>query len=227
MSIYDVDYDDYSRQVLPPDKRKKPNRDFINALLYPLQYIHNLTMTDYRVGSTAIPWLDSTTYSEGDRVVYKGSAYESKVNANINNLPTDSTWWNKVQENFIGVFERVKYNGNKLTFEWAINKFFKEYGAIFRQPPNVSDIYLVAHEKPPLVFISGATEAFSSNVYLDRSTEFVVNDYTFGSYFNCSIMVPQAIYDQLDTDPNNRENIIRLFADQYIVAGVLYNVVTY
>lgn len=227
MSIYDVDYTDVGRQLTPPDKRMRRFLSFLVALLSPIQYLRDLWLGDYRIGSTALPWLDSTTYSVGDRVVYRGSAYESLQPGNLNNLPTDQTKWKLVQENFIGVFERVLYNGNKLTFEWAINKFFKEFGTTFRQPPNTSDIYLVSHVKPPLVFVSGEDEAFSSKVYIDRSTEFVVNTYTFTGYFNMSIMVPLAVFNALDTDPGNRESIVRRFADKYIIAGVIYNVVTY
>jgi hypothetical protein len=193
----------------------------------PLQYLRDLWLGDYRTGSTALPWFGTTTYSVGDRVIYKGSAYESLTNGNLNNLPTDSTNWVLVQDNFIGVFERMVYNGDKLVFEWAINKFFGEYGATFRQPPNVSDIYLDTHVKPPTVFLIGFTEPFSSKVYLDRSSEFVINDYSFTAYYNMSIMVPLVIFNQLDTDVSNREKIIRRFADQYIIAGVSYNVVTY
>lgn len=199
-------------------------RAWFKALLSPLQYLANLWLGDYRTGSSGVPWLVGDPYNTGDRVTYKGSAYESLIDANLGNLPTDQTKWKLVQENFIGVFERVLYNGNVLPFTFAINKYF---GTQFRQPNNVSDIYIEVHPKPSAVFTVGGEENISSRVFTGTSSEFVINAYNFGDYFNMTIWVPQAVYDALDVDANNREQIIRNFADRYIIAGIEYNVDTY
>lgn len=223
MSIYDVNYNQTGPQMLPPDKRFTRMVAWIKALLVPAQWVRDLWMGSYRTGSTALPWVGSTTYNKYDRVLYKQKVYESLIGSNTDN-PTVQTSWMVVQQNFIGVFERVLYNGNKLIFEYAINKFF---GTVFRQPPNTSDIYVSVNTKSFSVFVVGGTEGNSSVVFNNISSEYVINAYDFNSFVNMTIMVPVAVFNALDPTPANCEKIIRNYANQYIIAGIIYNVVTY
>lgn len=224
MSIYDIDYAQAGQQLLPPDKRFYEMSAWVKALLEPMQWLADLWLGSYKNGSTAPPYLNTTTYGKGDRVIYKYSVYESVINGNLGNNPLNIAYWTKVQANFIGVDERLQYNGNVLVLTYALNKYF---GTVFRQPNNVSDIYLTANAKPTKVFEVGYTEAQSSRVYANTSSEFVINLYTFEAYTNLSINVPLAFFNALDSDPNNREKIIRNFADLYIAAGITYKVITY
>jgi hypothetical protein len=224
MSIYDIDFTDLAKKVSPPDKRKPIIVAWFTAILKPLQYLGDLWLGDYRTGSSGMPWVVGDPYALGDRVTYKGSAYESLIDANLGNLPTDTTKWVLVQQNFIGTHERVLYNGNVLPFTFAINKYF---GTQYRQPNNVSDIFIQVYPKPAAVFTVGGDENISSRVYSNTSSEYVINAYNFSDYFNMTIWVPVAVYNALDADPNNREQIIRNFSDRYIIAGIIYNVLTY
>src|ERR1700742_3388077 len=104
--IYDIDYGEMGVQLLPPDKRQPAMKAWVNVLLKPIQWLRDLWLGDYRTGSSGTLWLNSTTYAKGERVVFKGSAYESLADGNLNNLPTDITKWFIVQQNFIGVEER-------------------------------------------------------------------------------------------------------------------------
>lgn len=224
MGLYDVNYTNVGQQLLPPDKRGTAMSRWVGAVLRPLQWLVDIKLNMWRNGSTAPPYLNSTTYAKGDLVIYRYSVYESNVNGNLGNDPLNTTYWTKVQDNFIGTLERLKYNGNVLVLTYALNKYF---GTVFRQPNNVSDIYISLNPKPISVFRSGDTEAQSSVVYLNTSSEFVVNAYSFLSYTNMIINVPLAVYNALDVDPANRERIIRNFADKYVVGGVTYNIATY
>lgn len=224
MSIFQVNYTNVGQQVLPPDKRGSNMMAWVAALLSPIQYLHNLRMGSYKFGDHSAPYLISTTYSKGTFVLYKYAIYESLVNGNIGNDPLNTTYWAKVLDNFIGVDERVLYNGNVLILTYALNKYF---GTVFRQPNNVSDIFITVNSKPVPPFVVGDSENNSSKVYANTSSEFVINAYTFADYTNMTIWVPQAVYDALDTDPANREKIIRNFSDKYIIAGITYLVDTY
>lgn len=224
MSIYDINYTGVGNQLLPPDKRGVPMRSWLATLLRPLQYLRDLWLGDYRTGSTTAPFLISTTYAKGDRVLFKASVYESLVAGNIGNEPPNDLYWVRVQENFIGVYERVQYNGTVLMLTYALNKYF---GTTFRQPNNVSDIYIEAVPKPADVFVVGWTEDESSVVYANSSTEVIIDSYSFSDYSNMIIWVPLAVYNALDTVAANREKIVRNFADKYVVAGITYKVQTY
>lgn len=224
MSIYNIDFKKLTSRLLPPDKRGAFMRNWVYALAVPLQWLRDLVLGDYKSGATYAPYSDANTYSKYERVIYRYSVYESLVNNNLANDPLNVSYWQLVQENFVGVDERIKYNGNALELTNALNKYF---GTVFRQPPNTSDIFLTAHFRPQSVFVVGGSASNSSVVYRNRSSEFVINSYTFAGFVNLTINVPVAVFEALDDDPTNREPIIRNFADRYIVAGIIYEVTTY
>lgn len=224
MGLYDVNYANVGQQLLPPDKRGNLMTRWVAAMLRPLQWLVDIKLNSYRNGSASPPYLNSTTYAKGDLIIYRYSVYESNANGNLGNDPLNPAYWTKVQDNFIGILERIKYNGHTLILTYALNKYF---GTTFRQPELVSDIFIQTNTKPAAAFVIGDTEAQSSKVYLNTSSEFVINSYSFSTFFNMTIYVPVAVFNALDTDPFNRERIIRNFADQYVVGGVTYEVVTY
>jgi hypothetical protein len=73
----------------------------------------------------------------------------------------------------------------------------------------------------------GGDESNSSLVYLDSSSEFIVNSYTFVSFNNFAIKIPVAVYTGLSTDALAREKIVRGFVDQILPAGITYTIQTY
>lgn len=229
MSIFDWTLSLFGKKMLPPDKRLPRTVALVNVFMLPLQWLRDLWFGDYRQGaadgpSGALPWLISTTYTQGQRVTYKQKMYESLANANLGNLPTDQNNWVVRLQNFIGTDERLCYNGSTLTLTYALNKYF---GTVFRQPPGTSDIYLTTQTNIADSFIVGASEAESSAVYATTSSEYIINDFSTGTFYNLTIHVPSAVFAALDPSPANAEAIIRSFANTYIVGGVIYNVVTY
>lgn len=221
-SIYDINMAALGEQLLPPDKRGARMVAWIKALLSPLQYIHDLLFLSYKAGSTALQYAGGT-YGKGDRVVYFQSVYESLIAANTA-LPTTPGSWVKVQDNFIGVDERVKYNGQKIVLEYAINKWF---GTQFRQPTGQSDIYIVTNQIPRNSFIVGGTEVKSSKVFSLTSSDYIYNTLNSGSYRNMNINIPLAVFNALAATDAMRETIVRAFVNKYITAGITYNVATY
>jgi hypothetical protein len=149
-------------------------------------------------------------------------------------LPTNTNFWFKIQDNFVGIEPRCKYNAQHLLFEWALNEWF---GTTFVNTPGASDIYIDAAAADLGAFYVGFTETESSFVVYDDSeaTAFIqaLNLTTAGVSF--TINVPIAVANALTTEtantvPNisaNRENIIRQIADLYNYAGITYNCVTY
>lgn len=223
MSIYDIDYSKQRVQLLPPDKRYTKTVAWTGILLAPLNYLRNLNFGSYRTGSDAPQWVNTSPYNKYDQVKYNKIVYESLIDGNTA-LPTTVGSWKVVQQNFIGLSERIYYNGQKLVLEWAMNKWF---GTVFRQPPNVSDIYISNNSVPIAVFRCGGVEDISSVVYSNSSSEVVINSYSFSVAFNFTIYVPQAVYDALDPTLVNNEKIFRAFVDRYVPAGVTYTIQPY
>lgn len=223
MSIYDVDYTEIGPQLMPPDKRGNLLTRLLAAFLVPIQWLRDLWFGSYRVAPTAQAWLNTTTYAKYDQVVYNIYVYMSLVDNNTA-VPTDPNSWLVIQTNFIGMSERILYDCQLLVLTYALNKRFK---TVFRQPNNVSDIYIGTFMKPISVFVVGGVEANSSKVYSNTSSEYVINAYSFTAYVNMTIYVPVAVYDALDTIDANRQIIIRSFANLYMAAGIIYTITPY
>lgn len=221
-TIYDIDFSKFAPQMLPPDKRFTRSVAWVKILLSPLQYLRDLWFGSYRTGSTA-PAYAAGTYAKYAQVRYNKIVYESLKSGNTD-LPTVTASWKVVQQNFIGLSERILYTGQKLTLEYAMNTWF---GTTFRQPTNVSDIYITNNTLAIPVFRVAGDEDSSSVVFNETSSEFVINDYNFAVQFNFTINCPVAVYNALDTVAANREKIFRAFVDQYVPAGLTYNIVTY
>lgn len=222
MSIYDVNHNKQITELLPPDKRYIVQIKWLQALFAPLVWLHDLLFTSYRSGSAAENYAPGV-YNKNDQVVYRQAVYMSLIDNNISS-PLDTLSWIKIQNNFLGAKDRVKYNGQVLVLEYALNQWFQTQ---FRQPPNQSDIYLTIHRRNTPVFIVGSNVNNSSKVGKSRSTEFVTNVYDFLPYNNMTINIPLAIWTSLDTIEANRDRFVRSFADKYIVAGIIYNISTY
>lgn len=209
--------------MLPPDKRFTRSVAWVRILLSPLQYLRDLYFGSFRTGSTAPQWVNTSPYAKYAQVKYNKIIYES-LKANNSDVPTTVASWRVVQFNFIGMSERILYTGNKLILEYAMNKWF---GTVFRQPPNVSDIYIGTNSVPIPVFRSTSVETGSSVVFTDGSVEYIINQFNFTVQYNFTINCPVAVYNALDPTLVNNENIFRAFVDRYVPAGITYNIQTY
>ena len=221
-NLYDIDYDVKAVELLPPDKRNNRMIAFVRSLLSPVQLLRDILIDSYGNGSTASDWV-AGTYARGVLVRYNKSIYESLEDGNTA-TPADVTKWVMIQDNFIGVNERVLFNGQKIILEYALNKWFFTN---FRQPPLVSDIYISGAFSLINPFVVGGVEAESSSVYTLGSREYVIDGYSVTTQYNFTIFIPSAVYTALAADAATREKIVRAFADKYVPVGIFYEIQTY
>lgn len=224
MSIYSIDFAKRVVQLLPPDKRMGKHVAWMKTLMKPLQWFRDLWFGEYLTGTTAAPWNSGVTYAKYARVRYSKSVYESLVADNLNNIPNDAAYWMQVQENFIGLQERIQYNSQKLVLEFALNKWFD---TTFRQPPAQPDIYITRNEIGIPVFRAGGVEGISSVSFANGSSEYVINQYDFSAQPNFTIHIPVAVFNALDPAGQNNESIVRDFVNRYVAAGLIYTIQTY
>ena len=222
-TIYDIDFKKLAVQILPPDKRFTNNIAFARLILTPIQYLKDLWFGTWQVGDISPQWTNSVPYTKYARVQYRKTVYESLINNN-SDLPTVVTSWAVVQPNFIGMSERILYNGQLLVLTYALNKWF---GTTFRQPNAVSDIYILNNATPITPFRSATVEALSSVVYQTYSLDYIYNNPQFAAPINFTIFCPVAVYNALDTTLLNNDKIFRNFANRYVPAGITYIIQTY
>lgn len=221
-NLYDIDYDVKAVELLPPDKRNNRMIAFVRSLLSPVQLLRDILIDSYGNGSTASDWV-AGTYARGVLVRYNKSIYESSEDGNTAN-PADVTKWVLVQDNFIGVLDRARFNGQKIILEYALNTWFF---TTFRQPPLVSDIYISNATALINPFVVGGVESDSSSVYSYGSTEYIIDGYSVTTQVNFTIYIPVAVYTALASDAPSREKIVRSFADKYVATGIFYDIQTY
>jgi len=224
MSIYQIDTSYVSEQLTPPKLRNVKLLAWLKVLLKPISNLFDVNFLDYKIGNVYTDYSGATTYSFGDKVMYiDKSIYELIVATSTGVDPVNTTNWIKINDVFIGCDERIKYNAQKLLFEYALNKFFLV--------PVVGDqIYIdnqITFETP---FIMGNTGDLSSSMPTNSINQisYLGNAYTYtSSSYDYTIYVPIAIFTALGTNTTNRENAIRFFADKYNLSGLIYNVIAY
>ena len=175
-----------SEELTPPQLRQPAFINWLRTLLRPTKWLTDNFLNDYCNGSTASDYDNSTTYTKYDRVVWKDLAvYELRVTSSVGVLPTGSvlseTNWYKIQDNFIGADERIRYNGQLIVLEYAINKHFRVTSApyIFFTEINAgSSSVFVEANVPIAVFNSlGSNNTARSN----RIKQFI-RQYTLAGY---------------------------------------------
>jgi hypothetical protein len=229
-----INTDTFAVNFLPPKKRLPIYKAWTKTLLKPLQVLYNTMFGTFKDGNAAALYNGATAYAVGNQVKYTDKAIYQCWVASTGNLPTNTNYWFKIQDKFVGIEPRMKYNAQHLLFEWALNEWF---GTTFVNTPGASDIYIDAGAADLGAFYVGLTETESSYVVFDEpeATAFIqaLNLTTAGISF--TINVPLITANALTTEtantvPNisaNRENIIRQIADLYNYAGITYNVITY
>lgn len=223
MSIYDLDFDQFVVNMLPPDKRLPVEVNYLQDAFTAVQSDHDALFTSYRGGSAAGPYNPFDIYNLDDQVIYLNGVYESVVDGNTS-LPSDTDNWVLIQQNFIGVVERITYTGQVIRLTYALNKWF---GTVFRQPPLLSDIYIVNGIIIKIGFRIGIDEPDSSTVGLTGSSDDVGSPTPFAQEVGFVIYIPVAVYDALNPVDANRISIVQSFVDLYVPAGITFKIQTY
>jgi hypothetical protein len=229
-----INTDTFAVNFLPPKKRLPIYKAWVKTLLKPLQVLYNTMFGTFKDGNAAAIYNGATAYVVGNQVKYTDKAIYQCWVASTGNLPTNTAYWFKIQDKFVGIEPRCKYNAQHLLFEYALNEWF---GTTFVNVPGSSDIYINAVGANLGAFYVGFTPTDSSFVVYDEpeATAFIqALDLTTAS-ISSTVNVPIAVANALTTEtantvPNisaNRENIIRQIADLYNYAGITYDVITY
>lgn len=226
-SIYSLDTDTVYKALLPPKKRKTNWLTWGKVHMKPIQWVFDLFFVTYADGFTGAKYDSSLTYLKGERVRYKDhSVYEAVIAVLVNKQPGNTSYWKKIQDVWIGLRERIKYNGGKMVLEYALNKWFE---TVFRYAPAVSDIYIVNNIIIVNQFEIAVNEKYSS--FIPVKDIYAINGIPILELANnqnaFTIFVPLTVHISLAANNTDRDNVIRAFANQYVVAGIMYNISAY
>ena len=251
--IYNQNEGQISNDLLPIHRRKPIFLAWFKTLLQPLQWEHDLIFNDYANGVTYPLWVTATPYTYGTRIQYIDNAiYELQNVAGLtSSVPPnlDTTNWTKILDSFIGVRERARYNGTKLLLEYALNRYFMvtpfstiEWGVLWvaghpvaQTTPPYTQIYIsnVAHSISNFWLSDGGAGSLTSYMNTNSIFQryFIGNAYATYSPYSFTIYVPTAVYAQIQANQVvagvTAEDVIRAFADKYVQAGKLYQIIQY
>lgn len=216
-----TDYIQMMINLLVPDKRTPNTIAFLSPISNQLQINNDTLFTVYKQGMNFLDFNPSTTYTRYSVVKYGKAVYYSADDDNTGNFPyVGSEFWVQITNNFIGMDQRIHFNGTKLVFEYAINTFF---GTYYEPNTNLnSEIYLETTPTIQEEFRIGDTESFSSSVLNTTSTGYIKLTDIPSNATSLTIWVKD-----LNTSGKPTYDEIKHFADKYIIAGIRYKISSY
>ena len=228
--MYDFDTHYISEKLTPPQIRGDKFIAWLRVILEPIQSVWYNIFNDYAIGSTYSVYDVSSAYVKWDKVVYQNkSVYMCILNTGIGINCDNTTYWIKINDNFIGCSERVLYNSQKITFEYALNKWFLvAYSLPWTGANHTNQIYIENNDVAGSQMVMGATGTYSSPLAASGVYSLTAMGATYTAVGNdFTIYVPTAVWTTLGSTNPDRENTIRIFADKYNLAGIIYNVTNY
>ena len=179
-----------SEELTPPQLRRPAFINWLRVLLRPIKWLADNFNNDYVKGSSAPDYNNATTYTKYDRVVWKDfGVYELRVSTSSGVSPTGDylspTNWYKIQDNFLGVNERARTNGQLIVLAYIMNKQFRVTSAPY--------IYFQIVNTPPAqyfqVYVPLATyNALGANntARTNRINNYIIKYLASGSLLNVS-----------------------------------------
>jgi len=233
MSIYSYDNKIVAEQIAPPTLRQSKFLAWLYVITKPVQSLWDIVFNGYKDGATYDHDMDDTYFTPSIGYIFT-VGYTIKYNKSIYICIRTSTYtgvvnladFEKLQDNFLGVSERIKYNSQKILFEYAMNKWFSVPNVNIPYPIFITNNFIQSQT----IFLLGGSSETSSLMPNNsiNSTDYMGNVPTYvTSTFDFTINVPIDLFDTLGTTTTNKENAIRQFADKYNLAGTTYNVITY
>lgn len=227
MSIFDVNFSKLAVEILPTHKRTDIT-EVTDSIVEPLNDL-NIIFKWFREGNTAGQYNPATTYTFGSVLKYSRKVYlknEVTTGYTAGIIPTNTTYFVRISESFIGIAERLMYRPDKLVLEYALNRIFE---TTFRQPPLVSDIYIQNVNTSDTNFGVGELDNFTSTIgetdvlslYFISENDFVAGETDFIVY------VPLAVFNALASTDVERTAILTDVIEKYRLTGYTFKIQTY
>jgi hypothetical protein len=218
MALYDYDTEVVSEQLTPPALRENKFLAWLYVLAKPIQNKWSLIFEDYKDGNVYTDYSIIATYAVQDRIRWTDKAiYECIKVTTAGILPSNTTYFVKVNDVFIGSEERVKYSAQKLLFEFALNKFFITSGIyITNNFVDTGNVFVMDTDSEESSVMP--LDSLYQEDYMDLTATYATAIYDY------TIFVPVAFHTSLGA---NADGLITNFADKYNLEGMQYDIQTY
>lgn len=126
--FFDIDFGIQTENLMNPLHADQTNLDFIGSIASNLQHIRDQLLGDYRLGSSYPAYSGATNYVRNNKVIYTDKCIYEAKKSTIGVPPTgnvaSSETWRKVQDTFVGSYERTNYTGQLIKMSYGINKWY-------------------------------------------------------------------------------------------------------
>lgn len=224
---YNINFSQVWQNIMPPNKRLTKYLAWGNVLMYPMQWLHSRFFVEYKEGTIYLDWNSGTAYTVNSFVKYTDKGiYCCIKNTTAGITPLNTEYWYKTQDNFIGLTERMKYNSQKMIFEYALNRWF---GLTYLQPPSVSPIYISNNTLDLNNFVVGTEDNDTAYASLsgDYTYDFVGTTVTSYSQYSFTIYYPTSLPATLGITSTELEKQIEDLANKLKISGTLFNILSY
>lgn len=224
---YNVNFTQVWQNLMPPNKRLTKYLAWGKVLLYPMQWLHSRFFVEYKEGTIYLDWNSGTAYTVNSFVKYTDKGiYCCIKNTTAGITPLNSEYWYKTQDNFIGLTERMKYNSQKMIFEYALNRWFN---LTYLQPPSVSPIYISNNTLDINNFVVGTEDNNTAYASLsgDYTYDFVGTTVTSYAQYSFTINYPTSLPATLGITSTELEKQIEDLANKLKISGTLFNILSY
>lgn len=230
--LIDVNTNQKATDLNVPILRQRKFLALLFAYLTPTVKLQGDIKDNLLAGVSYPAYSGSTAYVFGDRVSVGRISYEC-IQANTGAAVTDTNYWYMVNDDNIGMTEKLNYNCSKMQLEYILNKRFNNLTHI--DPPYSAaegNIYIETNSSLPRIAWIGRNGAASSYIKPLSSNNFYYHpkNFNYTPNENYFIWVPHTILDLLGyTPPNTPDGIkvIRNEVDKYNAVGLTYNVQGY
>ncbi|CAB4126876.1 hypothetical protein UFOVP87_22 [uncultured Caudovirales phage] len=228
-----IDFQALSDNLNIPVLRKTIHTAWLNVLIKPLTNIQSMWLERVN-GSSRSTFNSTNNYSVNNSVRYSRANYVCILTppTGLFPLPTNTTYWYKFTDDYIGIAERSYYSAQKVMLEYALNKRFSPstitppFGSsipsIYIQN-NILNIVPILYSAPSSTNTNSWTAPNSSGSFWYSS----LGNPSTTPVYNFTVFVPTAIMTSINTNLSQAIYLVRQEVDKYNTAGIKYDVQQY
>ena len=236
MPLINIDFNQQSNNLNVPILRQTKMTAWVNFFVKQLGWLFS-RFNDYTNGSNYPKFNLLTTYSINNIVRYGNNNYAFIYpNPTLGPFPTNTIYWYKLAGDFIGADEHLKMNGQKLMFEYALNRWFgiAAWSTVqWTGTPGYTQIYIKRNLSSNSNYWLSNGGAGSLTSFMANSNNaqffFLGNSYSTYNPYRFTIYVPNAILTAITLPPGitDAKTVIADFATKYTRIGKKFNVIGY
>ena len=228
-----IDFENLANNLNIPILRKDKFTAWLNILVSPLIKVQYWWQERIE-GSSYTDFSSLTDYNIYDTVKYGRAAYWciKTPPVGLHPRPTNTDYWYKILDDYIGIQERSSYSAQKVMLEYALNRRFSPLTITPPFGPLIPSIYIVNNLVGSNNVLYSAPSGTNTNTWVapNSSTRFWYSSYgnpSLSVQYNYTIYVPAAIYSAIDSNPTQANYLLSQEVDKYNLAGMLYNIQSY